>query len=358
MITDDDYPYRAPPGSKTWQPELPPVPPIRAPALFANNEPTPAWIIAGAVALLSLGNAALMPIAEAINGPGSPGFLPGIFCTLALAGSIGAQAALLTILAVYMAGPLWLRLIWHWSLAAFALLTWCLGFCVAVYDKFQWAFDAEFFLAAVCGLPLVALACQAPHWLMRVYLHWRIDQSDVDSAVTQSRPLAISDFLVGTVVVALTITAVRVGKPLSADEVTYWAGWSIGAASAAAISLATVLPSVKLLLGVSDWRLGALGVGLLAVLAAVLLTVGLIYLAPAGGPSNRLRTFFAVAIVFGFMSALAGTLGIIRWQGFRLVMHRTGSRTRPSVTAWAGSGDPRPARTPAVPTDDGEPPTA
>lgn len=277
-------------------------------------------IIAWAMTVLSLGNVLLVPIGEATGSPLSAS--PGVFCTIALMGSIGAQASLLAIFVVYDAGPFWFRLVCHWALATFALMAWCLGYTAAFANSWRWAIDGEFFFAAVCGLPFLAIACQMPHWLMRTYFHWRIHRSDVNAAACQARPLAISDFLVATVVVALTITALRIGQPFSGESELFWIGWSIGAGVATGITAAIVLPTMWLVLCIEDWRLATLCVAILTIAITILVSLGLIYLAP-GGPSDALKAFMASSLVFGFVTALAGTLAIIRWNGVRLVTSRT-----------------------------------
>lgn len=322
-MTDDDYPYRSPPEAKAWQPEWPLAGPSAGqPVLLPPFLPSLPLVVAGVMLVLSVGNTLLVPIGDALQGPGTPGFLPGVFCMLALAGSIGAQASLLAILVVYGGGPLWQRWVWHWGLAAIALIAWCAGYTLAFSNQ-NWAgIDGEVFLAAVTGLPLLALACQAPHWLLRIYFRWRIQSSEESFAAEPPRPLAIRDFLAGTVIVALTMAAIRLGKPTSIDDMAYWAGWSIGSGAAAAMTLAMIVPVLVFMLGLRDWRWGAMGAVLVAAIASATLAAGLIYLPPPGGPSYRLRTFFAVALVTGFVGTLAGTLGLLRWYGFRLVTRR------------------------------------
>jgi hypothetical protein len=323
-MTDDDYPYRSPPDAKTWQPQWPPdtspaTPPVLIPA-FALSLAVP---IGGVMLVLSLGNALLVPLGALLDGPGTPGFLPGSFCMFALAGSIGAQAALLAILAVFGSGPLWRRLAWHWGLAAIALFAWSVGYTVEYADLRGWGMDGEIYLAAVLGLPLVALSCQAPLWLLRIYFDWRIHSSDQAFATEPPRPLAIRDFLAGTVLVALTMTANRLGKPDPIADLVYWTGWSIGSVAAAAITLAVVVPVLVFMLGLRDWRLGALGTLLAAAIMSATLAIGVICLVPSGGPSPKLWTFFSVALTSGVVGTLAATLGLLRWYGFRLATRRT-----------------------------------
>ena len=322
-MTDDDYPYRSPPDAKTWQPGSPfAVGPATQPVLIPPFMPSLAVIIGGVMLILATGNTLQVPIAAHIDGPGTTTFLPGLFCVLAIAGSIAAQASLLAILMVYGAGPLWRRLLWHWGLALIAVLGWCVGFTL-IFAGRRGATDAQTFVAVVLGLPLIALACQAPHWLLRIYFQWRIEGPQPEAIAQPLRPLAIRDFLIGTVVVGLTMASVRLGKPAQVDDAVYWIAWSIGGAAAAVSTLLLALPALAFVLGPRDWRRSVAGVALLAVLTMIVLSALLIYLPPAGGPSNRLRIYFVVSFVCGLLGTLAGTLGLARSYGYRLMTRRT-----------------------------------
>ena len=164
--------------------DLPDGFPLLAPGL--------AIVVAIVVGALSLGNVTMGPVGHSIR-PG-PGFAYGLAYFFAVLGSIGAQAAAITILLVFAQGPLWMRLAWHWVLALVILFTWGLGFAFAESD---WVFTSanfpdEEFLALVMGLPLVSLICQAPLWLFRLYFGWRIERPDEEWPPARRR-LAISD---------------------------------------------------------------------------------------------------------------------------------------------------------------------
>ncbi|MEX2173279.1 MAG: hypothetical protein WD872_02890 [Pirellulaceae bacterium] len=336
-MTENDYPYDSPPDATLWQP--PPVALLKRDDEPAYRPPL-AVIVAIAMLLLSAGNAMHTPIAEATDGPGQPGFLSVAFVTFAIAGSIAAQAALLAILTVYGAGPLWLRLARHWGLAAVAFIAWCVGFTLAYVNRLPWAMDGEALLVAVAGLPLIALACQGPHWLMRIYFYWRIEHSDQNANAQSPRPLTIRDFFFGTVVVAATMAAVRLGKPALVDEGEYWLGWTLGGAVAAGISLIVVVPIAAFALAWRDWRWGAFGIGVLAAVAIAAASAGLIYLTSARGSNDWLGIFIATSLVIGFFLTLAIPLAVARAYGYRLV-----TRRRAAISAAA----PPPAIPPIAP---------
>jgi hypothetical protein len=170
---------------------------------------------------------------------------------------------------------------------------------------------------SLCALPLVALACQALPWLFRLYASWRIVPPGQIAADTSNRPLAIRDFLIGTVLVALTLSAVRFGKPTGVVEAEYWAAWGIAGAVLVAVSLLGGLLILYAMLALWNWRWSVLEVAAIWVTATVCLTVVAILLTP-GGPSDRLKAFISAALVFGYVASVSGTLGLVRWYGYRL----------------------------------------
>ena len=327
-MTHENYPYASPPGTRVWQPALLPAQagsePLIATAVNLPTDPlfcSPrlAAIAAVVVAIASVANATMGPVTTAMR-PG-PGFAPGLAYLSLVLGSIVGQAALLTVLAVWATGPLWLRLVWHWGLMLLAFSAWTFGFVVALLSENQ-TFPDEEFRVALLGLPLVALAFQAVPWLFKLYLGWRIEHEDekIQSAIDQQ--LSIRDFFLATVIVAITMAAVRVGKPANVDEGIYWAAWGIGSAVAAAISLVCLVPMVYLTLGVREIRWGVLGVVAIAACLAALASVILMWVR-LPGPSDSEIMLITASIAAGFTLTLAGTLWIARATGYRLVRGRT-----------------------------------
>ena len=283
--------------------------------------PPLALLVAGVMLILTAGNVMLMPLGDSIR-PGQAGFLPGMTIMLACAGSIGAQAALLTILLTLGDAPLWQRLLWHWGLAAMAVAAWCLGYVMV--EPIYW----REFLTCLLALPLVSLACQGTLWLLRIYFRWRIEQhsvkldaggppSQIPFRASAPERIGIRDFLSGTVLVAVTMAAARLGKPLRVGDGEYW-GIMLGVSGAAAIVIImAVLPVLYLLLGVTQVRWGvpialALAAAYLAVFACVLILV-------PGGPSGIEKIVIPIALFSGFGGVLGGTFGLMRWYGYRLV---------------------------------------
>src|SRR5262245_6304524 len=202
-MTDSDYPYRSPPMAKEWKSGWPPE-------QLAGDAYQPSGFsllgdVAAVLALSSIGTVALMPVADAVN-PGSPGFILGLSYVCAVAGAIGAQAALLAMLVVWGSGPLWQRLIWKWGMAAVLFLAWGIGFAMTEWNWLQSSqFPPEELVVAILGLPLLSLACQAAPWLFRIYFRWRIERPGEDAAIARTETITIRDFLVGTILVAVTM---------------------------------------------------------------------------------------------------------------------------------------------------------
>jgi hypothetical protein len=328
-VTLDDYPYASPPGAKIWQSELlaarsdePLVlgvagKPLREPELGLP----PLAVIAGVVvAIAAVGNGTMFPIAESIR-PGGIGFIFGLSYLCFVAGSMGGQLAVLTVLLVWGAGPLWMRLVCHWGLALLAFSAWLFGFLVASMSRFGASgFPGEGLLAAVLGLPLIALASQLAPWLVKLYFQWRIELPDQTHETAAVHQLSIRDIFLGTILVAVTMAAVRVGKPANTEEGIYWAGWGIGSGAAAGISLLCLVPMVYLTLGAQRARWGAVGVVAIALSVAAIAAGSLMWFNPGGGPSDKEIILMMVSLAAGFTLTLCSTLWITRKYGYRLVI--------------------------------------
>jgi hypothetical protein len=328
---NDDYPYRSPSGTRLWQPGPLPARTADAPVLATAVE-LPAdspllprkllVIVAVAIVIASVFNMSMVPVSRFIE-PG-PGFAFGLAYLSLVLGSLGGQAAVLTVLVVWGSGPLWLRLVWHWGLALVAFTAWAVGFVVGLSDRGLPYNSDEGLRMALFGLPLVALACQLAPWLMKVYFRWRIELEDEAEQPAAVHLLSIRDMLVGTIVVAVAMAAVRFGKPRDFPEGYYWIFWGIGSAAAAGISLVCLVPIVYLTLGVRGTRWGLAGVVAIAASVAAAASGVLMWVQPPG-PSDKEVILIMTSIAAGFTLTLAGTLWIARAYGYRLVMGRVQS---------------------------------
>jgi hypothetical protein len=126
--------------------------------------------------------------------------------------------------------------------------------------------------------------------------------------------------ILGTIIVAVCLAAVRMSRPASLTDLGFWQMWGVIGGLAALASL-LILAIVYLTLAPRNvW----LAVVLLAVLAAVLtsLATALVIATSPPGMSDRLVATLMGSLVAGFLLLLAGTLGVARAMGYRLVTGR------------------------------------
>lgn len=115
---NSDYPYRSPPGSKDWLPDLSalghmPVEAMDEEQPWTDSPQLPSappltTILTAALLLCMPANAIIVPLSEAVRPPSG-----WTHAVLAIAGLMVAQAGLLSILAVWGSGPWWMRLALH-----------------------------------------------------------------------------------------------------------------------------------------------------------------------------------------------------------------------------------------------------
>jgi hypothetical protein len=343
LMTGNDYPYAVRPDAVTRPPEPTSTVwrwrgPTSPPAAFEEDGESAlakfAIVVIAVVLIASVGNALLFPIVRLLR-PG-PFLTPSMALGMALVGSMGAQTALLAVLTVWGPGPLWMRWVWITGLAATAFSAWYAGFAVSFADMLgRGQFPVAEVFASLAGLPLVILVCQSGLWFAKIYLGWRIE-SDLDAPLAypprqetppsacpeqeRTPPLAIRDMILGTLIVAVCLSAVRMARPASLTELGYWQLCAIIGGIAAVASL-LILAIVYLTLAPRDvWFV----VTLLAVLAAVLTSLATI-LVIATSPPGMSDPFVATlmgSLVAGFFLVLAGTLGVARAMGYRLVTSR------------------------------------
>jgi hypothetical protein len=332
-MTSDDYPYRSPANARTWQPGWPPattraVEALAAETLAAETQPdrTLGWIIAVTLAILACGNLAMLPTAELL-GPIRPGLLFSLGASFVCfaAGSIVGQGGLLAVLVVWGSGPLWQRLMWQAALMGLGFWAWGLGYSYVVRHKASAWDEGE--LAAALGLPFLALSCQAVPWFFRLFLQWRIERESPSPRTTASlraERLSIRDYLVGTVLVAVTLHLVRAGKPTSMPEANYWSLWLTIGLVLAALSLIAVVPIVYFTLGMRRALWGVVGVLTLTALASA---PAIHYLRSV--PLPPVPLIIAIpALMGGFTLSVAVPLWIARGNGYRLVIGRSQSPDR------------------------------
>jgi hypothetical protein len=244
------------------------------------------------------------------------------------AGCILAQAALLGLALVFLPGTFWVRLMIVWLAAIFFASLWGLGLVITNHlGSFN---DSDGLLFAGLALPLAGLAIQAPLWPLRVYFGWRL--VDVDANVVADRPLSIRDYMVGTAIVAASVTAARLAQNTERiSNEDYWAGWSIFFAIASGISLISVAPAVLLIFRFRDWKLGwALLViyGTTGSGAVMWLIVMCIPMWDSSFVPRDLWTSIGIVIVLTLFAAMLGLgLKALRNLGYSLEMRRSASQS-------------------------------
>lgn len=213
-----------------------------------------------------------------------------------------------------------------WATAICLWTIWALGFLVRKHLGRQTTGDvliSELRFGAL-ALPLAALAMQALLWYLRLYRGWQLVA--IESRESSARPLSIRDYMIGTGIVAFSISAARLAVKSSQLDNEYWAGWSIFCASAAGISLVSVAPAMLLMFGCHDWRFGW-GVLVLygavassVIIALIEIGVPLLQSGPAGLDLWQSVGFVIVFTSFGAFLGLG--LKALRDMGFSLVVGR------------------------------------
>lgn len=282
------------------------------------------WDLKSAALLLAVFvavfNVASLPLLRGIAGPGGH----SIMLVGLVVGVFPAQLGALTLWLVFGSGPFLLRLAVHWGVAAGLFAAWALGCAAALADGP--ARELPMILTAVaCALPVVSLAAQLPLWPLRTHLGWRVElpaDAASGSGAGGPKPLTIRDILLGTVVTALAVAALRVYPhlwPGPADyRDNYWIAWAIAAGVIVLISVLALIPALTMLLLIRDTA-GATMAWLGYAAAAGFITLVAIGLFARMGPPPE-----AVAGLVGVFTSFALTLGlplwIVRAHGWRLVV--------------------------------------
>jgi hypothetical protein len=179
-------------------------------------------------------------------------------------GAMLAQAALLSAGLVFGPGRYWKRLFCFWFGVTVFCILWTMGFVLHTAFR-RWSGpswdDVRF---GILALPLAAIAIQAPLWFFRAYRGWRLVSLEEN---VREPPLAIRDYMLGTALVALSITFARVAVQPKDLKIEYWGVWGIFFGIAGILSLASVIPALWLILRF-EWRLGLIGLMLYAATVA------------------------------------------------------------------------------------------
>jgi hypothetical protein len=267
------------------------------------------------------GNFVVCPLIEFAKRPLDWRMLP----VFVLIGAIGAQAALLSAVLVFGNGRFWARFACCWAVGALLWSCWAAGLLsLAILDRRGWSSQwREWLWFGALALPLAALAVQAPLWLARGYLGWRL--MSPRTAHIPDRALSIRDFFIGTVVVAVSVTCARVAQPISADASAYWFAWAIALGCFAGVGLLGIVPALLAMFRLPDWRIGVFLLVLYGLVAgaAVIGTLTAIFGSP-GGPSPQWQLLSIVLVFVSLGACLGIAMKVARDLGFQLVI---GSRS-------------------------------
>ena len=268
--------------------------------------------------LCAIVNGVAVPIAENMTGP--PEGLELIVLAVGV-GILGGQIGGLSAVLVWGRVPFLVRCLLLWLVGMALFGCWWLGLLTTI-PREDWFTDFRLDIARsiVASLPLISLAVQLPQWLARFYFGWRIEPPGNSEGVA-SPGLSIRDLLVGTVVAALTVTAVRFSQ--DADEMTtvVWAAWGIAVGIIAVISAVLMLPLLVL-----TFRFHPIWAILFMALASPLIVGTTIYaimlLFPGGGgPDARAIAMFLMAGTT-CVAVTSVPLWLARWAGYRLKFGR------------------------------------
>jgi hypothetical protein len=267
--------------------------------------------LGGFVAAACVGNALALPILRGTDGAWPlVAMVVGYFC---------AQFGLAAMYLVWGLEPFPRRLIKHWIVALGLFGSWAIGFAMAFGDRSGEGIP-EVWGSVLCTLPLVSLAAQLPLWPLRIYLGWRIEQPG-GAAHGEANALSIRDMILGTVVTAVTLAALRLVPGLAGfaapRESEMWIMWAIWGLSIAGASTVALVPATLVSFRMQD---GGAAAGVLGGIAVVAWVITLSILGAMGPGGSMPGEFVAgIALVYGsFTATLALPLFLVRSRGYRL----------------------------------------
>jgi len=262
-------------------------------------------------------NLIVCPFMAVLDGPANDWQVLPVFV---LAGAILAECGLLSAWLVFSSGRFWFRAAGCWAVAMGLWLCWGAGLLLAAWID-SWQLEEEM-LSVSLGVPIVALAVQSTLWCARCYFGWLVVHRT--NEISNNSQLSIRDYFVGTAIVAISVTFVRLGRPTNVQPNDYWAVWSVAFLCFAAGGLLGVVPAMLLIFRVRDWRLGLA----MFMLYGLVVSVGIVGIFDAASPT-RPSVFDYVAMMVIFVSlatCLGAGIAVARLCGYSLIMGRDKSR--------------------------------
>ncbi|WP_425613912.1 hypothetical protein NA78x_003757 [Anatilimnocola sp. NA78] len=240
-------------------------------------------------------------------------------------GVICSQLGLLSIGIALGDQPFWRRMAIGSGLGLLLFACWWCGF--AITAEFDGVNVRDLVKReagqAICALPLIFLAAQAPLWLMRTAFGWRLlpgRAKDIHGQPVYPHPdekLSLRDLFTATAVAAVSLSVLRLA-PLetgSARFQTFVITLAISCLATATVSLVSTVPLLRLFFSL-PLSLAWLGwLGYVTMVALVLLVVPLSGFMGMSLDSRELIGYFAA--IYGFAVTLgsgATLLRVCRWQ--------------------------------------------
>jgi hypothetical protein len=235
-----------------------------------------------------------------------------------LAGFLIAQGGLAAHYLVWGTEPFPWRLFKHWIVTLGLFGSWAIGFALAFGNQAGADQITTTWAVVLCSLPLVSLATQLPMWPLRIYGGWRIELPPNDTSRISPSSLSIRDMILGTVLTAITLGALRLmprwGEPLDGR---FWILWALAALSIAGVSAVLLLPAL-----VVCFRMKDAGTSF-AVLCGIAFVAWILTITVLGttGPGGAMpgEVLVSVGLVYvAFTASLTVPLLIFRSRGYRL----------------------------------------
>ncbi len=243
----------------------------------------------------------------------------GAVWVYACAGVIVAQGGAMTIWLAWGAERFWVRLLFHWLLAAAGLAAWLLG--VRAAEGLGDFVEALRIVGP--ALPLVSLAAQTPLWIVRQGLGWRLVRLGAESAASDAPddPLSIRDLLVATLLAGISLAAARGVDGGNSHGPNFWLGWGVAVAVSAGLSLVALLPAGGWLLGLRLFAWSSAVTALYAVLAVAAMWIVFLFIVTRPGLGAWQLTGLSI-VVFVFTATLTLAALAARSLGYRLIYGR------------------------------------
>jgi hypothetical protein len=295
-----------------------PISPQSPSSMTPARRGRPGLEIAGGIAIVAvwaLVNLAMYPFLDRASWSLVP--LRVMVAAGILLGIIASQIGALSAALVFGGRGFLLRLIGMWGVGLFLFACWAAGVLYTDGLRGHRSWPWELFGDVGLALPLISLAIQAPLWMLKLHFGWRIELPAESLPAGRRQPYSIRDILLGTLVTALSITAVRfvVDSRQDLDE-GFWAVWGIGAAFFAGASLLVLVPLLALTLRINRPAVAFGSAAAYAVTAGIL--AALLWI--AWHPRILKDTDFPmlVTMLITCPLALLAPLGLARLAGYRL----------------------------------------